>query len=174
MIRPVIESERLVLRPLAASDVGLLELYTSDLQVAGKTRSIPHPLPPGASAAFVERVTSGAEPGQCWAIDHRGSEGGALIATIGLTDKGEVGYWLGAPFWDTGFATEAGSALVDEVRRSGAYDRLRAEVFQDNPASARVLTKAGFAYASDGQVFCVARGSEVPVWQYALEFGDAR
>lgn len=51
--QPVIETERLILRPLRRSDVGLLDIYAADERVARMTRSIPHPLPPGASDALI-------------------------------------------------------------------------------------------------------------------------
>ena len=49
--QPVVETERLLLRPLRRSDHGLLEMYSSDERVARMTRSIPHPLPPGAKCS---------------------------------------------------------------------------------------------------------------------------
>ena len=166
----IIETERLVLRPLKASDAGLITLYTKDPRVAQMTRSIPHPNPPGAVEAYIEGVLAGTSGEVVWAIDHRGSSEEQLIGLIGLkTEGGEIGYWLGAPFWDTGFATEAVQALVADAQRTG-WSRLAGEVFQDNPASARVLTKAGFAYAGATQSYCVARQRTVDVWRYELEF----
>ena len=56
--QPVIRAERVTLRPLQKSDCGLLELYAGDERVAHGTRSIPHPLPPGATEAFIARSLS--------------------------------------------------------------------------------------------------------------------
>ena len=42
-----------------------------------------------------------------------------------------------------------------------------ASVFQDNPASARVLTNCGFEYLGDAESFSVARGATVPTWTYS-------
>ena len=50
-----IAAGRLVLRPVRLSDAGLISLYAGDIRIAAGTRSIPHPLPPGAAEAFVER-----------------------------------------------------------------------------------------------------------------------
>ncbi len=41
-----------------------------------------------------------------------------------------------------------------------------AEVFQDNPGSARVLTNCGFEYIGDAESFSVARNARVPTWTY--------
>ncbi|MFN6978004.1 MAG: GNAT family N-acetyltransferase, partial [Gemmobacter sp.] len=53
------------------------------------------------------------------------------------------------------------------VTANPGHDRtLFAEVFQDNPRSARVLTNAGFEYLGDAETFSVARGARVPTWTY--------
>ena len=54
-----IAAGRFVLRPVRRSDAGLFAMYAGDRRVAEATRSIPHPLPPGAADAFVTRATSG-------------------------------------------------------------------------------------------------------------------
>lgn len=66
---PVVQTERFSLRPLQASDVGLIEHYASDKRVAAMTTTIPHPLPPGATKAFVERSLSPTREEDVWAID---------------------------------------------------------------------------------------------------------
>ena len=48
---------------------------------------------------------------------------------------------------------------------------LKAEVFQDNAASASVLTSAGFRYRGEGEAYSVARGATQPTWRYDLERG---
>ena len=53
--QPVVQTDRFCLRPLQPSDVGLIEHYASDKRVASMTTSIPHPFPPGAAKAFVDR-----------------------------------------------------------------------------------------------------------------------
>ncbi len=166
MTQPTLETDRLILRPLKRSDAGLIALYTGDAQVAKMTESIPHPLPPGSTEAFIDNALSGARPETVWAIDHKGSAAEELIGLIGLGVTGTVGYWLGAPFWHTGFATEAVEALV--AHGLPAHGRLRAEVFQDNLPSARVLIKVGFTYVGDADSYCVARGAMVPVWRYEM------
>ena len=56
----------------------------------------------------------------------------------------ELGYALGRAFWGQGYATEAAIAMV-EVARALGLGGLQAYSFVDNPASARVLEKAGFS-----------------------------
>lgn len=166
--QPVIPTERLVLRPLRPSDAGMIAHYTADKRVAEGTRAIPHPLPPGASEGFVARALSSNRTEDVWAIDGSDNKLAELLGVVSLTrmegGQSELGFWIGAGFWNTGFATEAVDALV-RANPHGART-LFAEVFQDNPGSARVLTNCGFVYLGDAESWSVARNGRVPTWTY--------
>jgi RimJ/RimL family protein N-acetyltransferase len=172
-VLPVIAAERVVLRPLRRSDAGLVTLYAADERVARGTRTIPHPLPPGTTEGFIARAMSDRRDADTWAIDGsaRGLDEVLGLVTLAPVEDGqsEIGYWVAPAFWNTGFASEAVSALVAaNPHRSSS---LVAEVFQDNPASARVLTNAGFAYLGDAESWSVARGAKVPTWTYLRRMG---
>lgn len=77
-----IPAKRFILRPLRASDAGLMALYTSDKRVAEGTTSIPHPLPPGTSEAFIARVIAPGSDEIVWAIDASEFGGGELLGVI--------------------------------------------------------------------------------------------
>lgn len=163
-----IAAGRFVLRPLRPSDAGLIMLYAGDRRVAEATRSIPHPLPPGAVEAFIARAMSGETRGTIWAMDGAATGLSELLGVISLKpmDRGqsEVGFWVAPQMWNTGIASEAMRALVGA---NPLGDRtLFAEVFQDNPGSAKVLTNCGFEYLGDAETFSVARGARVPTWTY--------
>lgn len=166
--QPVIETERFLLRPLRPSDAGMIAHYTSDRRVAEGTRAIPHPLPPGAAEDFVARALSAKRLEDVWAIDGSGHRLAELLGVVSLTrmegDQSELGFWIGAGFWNTGFATEAVEALV--AANPHRSRTLFAEAFQDNPGSARVLTNCGFVYLGDAESWSVARGARVPTWTY--------
>lgn len=166
--QPVIAAERFTLRPLRRSDAGLIAMYTSDKRVAEGTRAIPHPLPPGAAESFVARALSDKRTEDVWVMDGSGQGLAEVLGLVSLTrledDRSEVGFWVGPGFWNTGFASEAVAALV-AVNPHKART-LFAEVFQDAPGSARVLTHAGFDYLGDAEAWSVARGARVPTWTY--------
>lgn len=170
-VQPVIAAERFIMRPLRKSDAGLITLYTADERVARGTRSIPHPLPPGTAAAMVERAQSPDRTEDIWALD--GSEHGLdeVLGLIHLTrmdrKQNEVNYWVAPAFWNTGLASEAVRALIAANPHGAA--QIFAEVFQDNPGSARVLTNCGFDYLGDAEAFSVARNATVPTWTYTLK-----
>jgi RimJ/RimL family protein N-acetyltransferase len=91
------------------------------------------------------------------------------MGIIGLEQMGraqsEVSFWVAPAFWNTGVASEALEAIL--VHNPQEADIFFATVFQDNPASARVLTNAGFAYIGDAEAFSVARGATVATWTYS-------
>ncbi|MGB3554969.1 MAG: GNAT family N-acetyltransferase [Jannaschia sp.] len=164
----VVTTDRLTLRPMRRSDMGLIELYAGDRRVAEMTESIPHPLPPGVTDGFVTRTLAGERDEIVWVMDATGAGLAELVGLVGLTpmDRGqaEIGYWVAPVAWNTGLATEAVRALAEANPLGNAH--VFGKVFQDNPASARVLTNSGFDYIGDAEGFCVARGAVLPLWTY--------
>ncbi len=169
--QPVIETERFDLRPLRVSDKGLIELYAGDERVARNTTSIPHPLPPGAADDFIRRAQSEDRVEDVWAMDATKIGGHELMGLIGLTrldrNQSEIGYWVAPVFWNTGIAQEAVAAILNANPLDNKT--IFASVFQDNPASARVLTNQGFEYLGDAETYSVARAATVPTWTYSLK-----
>lgn len=167
--QPSIETPRFELRPLRKSDEGLISHYAADIRVAGMTSSIPHPLPPGAAEAFVARAMQAEQNEFVWAIDGTRDGGAELMGVISLKrmdrNQSEVGFWIAPTFWNTGLASEALEALIDANPFNDAA--LFATAFQDNPASARVMTHCGFEYLGDAETFSVARDANVPTWTYS-------
>lgn len=168
-----IAAGRFVLRPVRASDEGLIAHYAGDRRVAEATQNIPHPFPPGAAEAYVTRAMKHERPGSVWVMDGAMTGLSELLGVISLKPmevkagqggQSEVAYWVAPAFWNTGIASEAVQALL-EANPLG--DRTYfAEVFQDNPGSARVLVNNGFEYLGDAEAFSVARNTNVPTWTY--------
>jgi len=171
--QPVIEAERFTLRPLRRSDAGHVGMYAGDERVARGTRSIPYPLPPGATEAFISRAMAQDRNEDIWVIDGAGAQGREVLGIIGLTrvgqDQSELCYWVAPAFWNAGIASAAVRALVGA--NPLANRSIFAEAFQDNPASARVLTNAGFEYIGDAESHSVARNANVPTWTYIKKLG---
>ena len=169
----LLETERFDLRPVRESDAGLISLYAGDERVARFTTSIPHPLPPGTSEAFISRVMDPDHPEDVWVMDGTKTGAEEVMGVISLTRldraQSEVGYWVAPPYWNTGLASAAVAALVETNPMRNAT--MFASVFQDNPASARVLTNAGFEYLGDAEAYSVSRGGTVPTWTYLKKFG---
>lgn len=171
--QPVIEAGRFCLRPLRKSDAGLLHMYAGDERVARFTTSIPHPMPPGASEAFIARASSDGRKEDVWVMDGSAHGLGELLGVIALKhmerDQSEIGYWVAPALWNSGIASEAVDALIQANPQENKT--IFASVFQDNPGSARVLTNAGFEYIGDAEAFSVCRKAKVATWTYLKKLG---
>lgn len=167
----VITADRFVLRPLRRADAGLIALHMGDERVARGTRAIAHPLPPGLAEGLIERAGLAARVEDIWALDGSSTGLPDVLGLVYLTRmdrrQSEVSYWVAPVFWNTGLASEAVRALIAANPHAAA--QIFAEVFQDNPGSARVLTNSGFDYLGASEAFSVARGATVPTWTYALK-----
>ena len=161
----VIETERFDLRPVRRSDLGLIELYASDPRVATNTISIPHPLPPGVIESYIKRATTEPRTEDVWVMDGLKADGAEVMGVISLVrmdrDQSEVGYWVAPAFWNTHLASDAVQALV-KANPLGNKNMF-ASVFRDNPASAKVLTNAGFRYLGNAETYCLARETCGPI-----------
>lgn len=134
-------------RSFRSEDVAFLPRHLGNPRVlATLTDAVPFPYTEDHASQWVECVTAQKLETQ-FAI--AGAEG--LIGGIGFKFKtdvyrqtAEIGYWIAEPYWGRGIATSA----VREMTRY-AFDRypivrIYASVFESNPASMRVLEKAGY------------------------------
>jgi RimJ/RimL family protein N-acetyltransferase len=80
----------------------------------------------------------------------------------------EIGYWLGEEFWGRGIVTEALIAVTDHAFANHDLCRLFAHVFDWNPASARVLEKAGYAFEGRMRKSVTKEGQTIDQLMYAM------
>jgi ribosomal-protein-alanine N-acetyltransferase len=110
---------------------------------------IPHPYPPDGAVRFIERhVLPGRADGTFFGfvmVDE-----GEVVGHIGLKQvdrergEAEVGYWVGKSYWGRGYASAAVRLIATIAFEDLGLRRLYAHVLAQNPASGRVLEKAGF------------------------------
>ena len=165
----VIETERLVLRPLQDSDAGMIKLYVGDERVALNLAVVPHPYPDGAAEAYIEHSRKPESDELIWVMELNGELIGVISISPRDGGRGNIGYWLAPQFWGAGFTPEALKAIVDYARLNG-FTGLDAGVHQDNQGSARVLIKEGFEYCGESETHSIARDGMVRSWDYRLDF----
>lgn len=164
-VTPVIATERLILRGPVRNDAEAIYRLASDINVAGMVSTIPHPYRMADAEAFLARAMSrdwDAEPG--FVLEHRSF---GVVGMLGFKaqDRGkpELGFWLGRPYWNRGYMTEAVRSVLKWAKRDWRKSVVVAGHFSDNPASGQVLCKSGFLYTGDVVLTpSLARGAEVP------------
>lgn len=169
MTAQTIQGTKAHLRPLKEDDHFRVAQIASQKSVAWATSAIPHPYPDGASEAYVRRrIAQGA---LIWVLDASHIHHPDVLGVIELSPQGdhwELGYLLDPAFANLGYMSAALSDLI-QAQPSDA-DVIMTEVFQDNPSAARVLTKSGFEYVGDGEVFSIARNAIVQTWRYIYRY----
>lgn len=145
---PLIETPRLLLRAYAGTDAAAVQRLAGAREVADTTARLPHPYPDGAAEGWIASHAASWAARQELALAVTAREDGQLLGSVGLVfdqanENAELGFWIGLPFWRHGFATEAASALTDYAFRVLGLQRVQARHFARNPASGRVLLKAG-------------------------------
>jgi [ribosomal protein S5]-alanine N-acetyltransferase len=146
---PTLVTARLVLRPLVAGDTAALAALAGDPAVAYHLDRVPSPFPPPLAARWIARraMRWRERRGITLAVTRPPDDG--LIGTVSLRlsmahRHAELGYWVAAPAWGAGIATEAAAALVDWGFAVLRLHRIHARVLGDNPGSRRVADKLGF------------------------------
>ncbi len=159
-----IKTDRLLLRPLRRDDAPAICEALSSWEVVKNLARVPWPYELADAEMFIAKAGERAAAGEehTFVVDD-GSLVGA-ISVRGIEDgDAAVGYWLAEPAWGRGYATEALQALVDYVFKTLPVASLSAGVITDNPASMRVLEKAGFVRSGPTQCATLARGDQAAI-----------
>lgn len=147
----VLETERLILRPWRESDAEALFKYASHPEV-GPSAGWPVHTSIENSRDIIRAVLSAPET-YAVVLKASGEPVGSIglmigqASGIGIPDtEGEIGYWIGVPYWGQGLIPEA----VRELLRYGFEDlkleRMWCGYFDGNYKSRRVQEKCGFRY----------------------------
>ena len=176
-MRDVIEihTKRLKLRALRIADAQRIAQLCGDPGVATMILRAPLPYLEVAAEGFIMTLAARKRLGEDFVFAAE-LPGEGLVGMIGAHKAGdagfEIGYWYGRPYWGKGLASEALAAFLSEAKKLG---QLLAGHFADNPASGRVLEKAGFTYTGETKdMFSLARAANVPVKRMRYEPVEAR
>ncbi len=169
-----LETRRLWLRWPRMADASAILRQAGEKAVAEMTASIPHPYPPDAVEPFIFAMRKGNALGEhlALAITPR-AKPNEVIGMIGAHPKAKgspfIGYWIGAQYWNKGYATEAVQALIDSMFTLLDISSIEADTRVINPASRRVLEKSGFRQEGSFLKSLPARGGLFPCEQYRID-----
>jgi ribosomal-protein-alanine N-acetyltransferase len=143
-----LELERCIVREWSREDARSLVEHADNRNIWINLRDrFPHPYRAEDAERFLEH-TSRTKPPTVWAIEvDRHAVGGIGVEPLSDVERvsGEIGYWLGEPYWGRGIVTDAVRAVTQYAFREFDLTRIFALPFADNAASIRVLEKAGYA-----------------------------
>ncbi len=162
---PTLYTPRLTLRPFALADAPRVQELAGDPRVAATTAHIPHPYPNGLADEWIRSHAPLAQDDKQFnfAVTLTGTrtpgrerdvfETGHLIGSVSLIlssdpeqRRAELGYWIGTPYWNRGFATEAAHAVLAFGFIRKELRRIVARHTSNNPASGRILQKLGMTH----------------------------
>lgn len=150
MALPILRTERLLLRGFSLADAPRVQELAGSRDVASTTLTMPHPYEDGMAEAWIEGHSAAWEARKRLTLAIT-AESDGLIGGIGLHlapehRRAEMGYWIGVPFWNRGFATEAAAAVLAYGFSELGLHRIVARHFPRNRASGQVLRKLGMIH----------------------------
>lgn len=148
---PQLDTERLTLRPFTSADASDVMRLAGDRAIADTTLNIPHPYKDGMAEEWISKHQDAFDRDQGVTFAMARRPDGALVGAISLMgiSKGhqaELGYWIGKPYWNQGYCTEAGRALLCYAFTDLALVRVHSCHITRNPASGRVMQKLGMRH----------------------------
>ena len=160
-----------VIRSYESDDQAALMKYADNAAIARQLLDhFPHPYTEEAAREWL-RAAKEQAPEVSFAI----ANSDELIGGIGLLLRedvfrrtAEVGYWLGEPFWGRGIVTRALEVFTRWAFRQFDFARIQARVYETNPASRRVLEKAGFTFEGRLRHAATKHDQLMDLYVYAL------
>ena len=157
------------LRAWRPDDLDSLVANASHADVARGLRDrFPYPYTGDDGRAWLARAVD--ESDRAWAIEMDGLAVGGVSLHPGSDvhrHSAELGYWIGRQFWGRGIMSTIVARFAPEALVAFRLHRLFAAVYANNPASARVLEKAGFAREGVQKSAVVKRGELLDLIVYA-------
>lgn len=149
---PVLETERLILRPHTVEDAEDVFEWTSDERVTEFMNYSRHESV-DTSAEWLKSLET-LENEYTWGIVRKSD--GKLIGSCSIRRRPDGVYWsfgynLRYDCWNKGYATEATLRMIDFVRSEHEAENFVAEHAAENPASGRVIEKCGLHFVKYGE-----------------------
>ena len=172
MEQEIIKTQRLTLRPFTKDDSADVQKLVGNVNVSKSMLSIPHPYDDRQATEWIacHQLQWYQKLALTYAVVY--SDTNDLVGSVSLMDiaRGEasLGYWIGEPYWNMGFCTEASTAIIRFAFKAMKLKKLTANHATNNPASGKVMRKVGMAYVGHSKVRRL-NGHEVAIERYEIQ-----
>jgi len=145
---PILKTERLKLKQLSLKDSKLITEYLQDREMSEHTTTIPFPYTEKDAIWWINNSFEKFKNDKGFVFGIFLNETNILIGTIDLninneTKIGNFGYWTAKAFWDKGYMTEALKVVLNFGFSTLNLKEITAVHSVANPASGKVMLKAG-------------------------------
>jgi RimJ/RimL family protein N-acetyltransferase len=145
---PAIETARLRLTELRSGDIPRIVQLAANPRVSDYTLNLPFPYAEKDAIYWLDLAHQGYRNGTHCVFAIRLKPENTFIGGIGLTlerrfNRAEAGYWLGEPYWNQGYATEAMAAIIRFGFGTLGLNKITSSHLAENAASGRVMQKCG-------------------------------
>lgn len=176
MKTPVLETDRLILRPITLDDAPAIQKYFNNWNIIKNlSMSAPWPYPDDGAESFIrDNVLPAVEKGDSivWVItikDHGDEAVGVLDYRADGRKEGNRGFWLAEPFWRRGYMTEAVTAMQDYIFLELGIEKMIVINVHTNEGSRRVKQKSGAKFIGIKEIEHRGGESKTEVWEITRE-----
>lgn len=148
---PTLITPRSILRPFTPDDAPAVKKLAGEWEIAETTANIPHPYEEGMAEEWISTHREASDKGEEVTFAITLKPNGLLIGAIGIHINqahrlAEMGYWIGRPYWNQGYCTEAAKGVLKYAFEVLGLNRVQARHMTKNPASGCVMQKVAMKY----------------------------
>lgn len=170
---PTLKGTKIILKDLQISDVEDIYSLAKNENVSRYTLNIPYPYKIEDAIWWVNNAKEKFKTKEQFTFGIFKSDTHEFIGGIGLIvnqndHKAEIGYWVGEPFWNKGYTTEALKLILDFGFNELKINKLYAQHLVENIASEKVMQKAGMVYEATLKAHHFKNNAFIDVKQYRL------
>ncbi len=165
-------TSRLTLRAFTQADSIDVQKLVSNVNVSKSTLNIPHPYDARQAQEWIacHQLQCYQNLAVTYAIIYTATD--ELLGSISLMDiekpQARMGYWIGEPYWNMGFCSEASMALIRFAFRAMDLQKLIAKHASNNPSAGKVMRRVGMTYTGHSHVQKL-NGSSLRLEQYEIQ-----
>lgn len=171
----ILEGNQLLLRAFEYSDAKRVQELAGNQLIADTTEAIPHPYEDGMAESWIsshkDKLIALESISYAIILKKTNEFIGAVGLTLNMSNYlGEIGYWVGHPYWGNGFATEALIELLVFAKQDLNLNKVMGRHLTRNIASGKVMKKNNFLHKCRLEKHVLKHGvfEDVELWEKLL------